>query len=160
MASKQLAYGMQPQSQSNWCWAAVGASTGNYYWPGANYQQCKVADTCQGKTTCCSAPGGCNQYGYLDQALTATRSFDRMTGSSEPYPQVVGTIDADRPLGTRVAWNGGGAHFMMLTGYDDGAQTVTVDDSIYGRSVIRFSAYPASYKSGGAWTHSYYTRKN
>ncbi|MCA9653470.1 MAG: hypothetical protein H6712_22875 [Myxococcales bacterium] len=63
---------------------------------------------------------------------------------------------------TRVAWNGGGAHFMAITGYgypaDDPAEvTIWIQDSIYGTTSMLLSEYPGQYHSGGTWTHTYYT---
>lgn len=150
---------MQQQTQSNWCWAANGASVGNYYWGSGTYTQCGIANTCQGKTTCCTNPGGCNQYGYLDQALQAARSFDSMAGGSATFSQLQARIDNSQPVGTRVAWNGGGAHFMMVTGYNNDQNKITIQDPWYGTSTIAYASYPASYHGGGNWTHTYYTKK-
>lgn len=160
---KQIDYMMQEQQQSNWCWAACGASTGNFYSGGDNYTQCEIANTCQGKTSCCTDPAGCNFYGYLDTALEAAQCFDRKQSSPVDFPTVKASIDANRPLGARVKWNGGGAHFLMMTGYGTGtgtppAPTIVVDDPAYGRSSIAFSRYAAHYHAGGTWTHSYFTK--
>lgn len=150
---------MQQQTQTNWCWAACGASVGNFYWGPGVYTQCGIANTCQNKTTCCSNPGGCNQYGYLDQALRAAKSFASVAGGTAPFATVQQQVDLGRPLGTRVAWNGGGAHFMMLTGYNNNGNTITIQDPWYGTSTVTFSSYPGSYHGGGSWTHTYYTVK-
>src|ERR1700736_6193187 len=45
-----------------------------------------------------------------------------------------------RPLGIRVAWSGGGAHFLCIMGQcgAGGIDYVTVDDPIYGRSDVNY----------------------
>ncbi|MGB3176430.1 MAG: papain-like cysteine protease family protein [Albidovulum sp.] len=159
LKSASLPQFMEHQSQTNWCWAANGASVGNYYWGPGTYTQCGIANTCQGKTTCCTSPGGCNQYGFLDQALRAAKSFDSMAGGTTTWAIVMKRIDAKQPVGTRVAWNGGGAHFMMITGYDNNGNKIAIQDPWYGASTVAWASYPASYHSGGTWTHTYFTKK-
>lgn len=155
----QLPNFMQHQQQTNWCWAATGASVGNFYYSGSPFSQCGIANACQGKQTCCQNPAGCNQYGYLDKALRAASSFDSMRSGTVSYPEVATRLQRGQPVGTRVAWNGGGAHFMMITGYTDSPQFITIQDPWYGTSSIGWRAYPASYHGGGSWTHTYFTRK-
>lgn len=150
---------MQHQMQDNWCWAANGASVGDFYWGVGSYTQCGVANICQNKTTCCNYPGGCNQYGYLDQALQAAKSYDSMIGGSISFTMIQQRIGSRQPVGTRVAWNGGGAHFMMITGYDTNGTKITLQDPWYGTSTIAFSSYASSYHGGGDWTHTYFTMK-
>lgn len=154
-----LAQFMQHQSETNWCWAACGASVGNFYWGANTYTQCGIANACQNKTTCCSKPSGCNQYGYLTLALQAAKSYDSSVSSSVGFQQVQARIDQGQPVGTRVAWKGGGAHFTMISGYDNNGNKITVQDPWYGTSTIAFSAYPSKYHSGGTWTDTYYTKK-
>ncbi len=159
LKSTNLASFMQQQTQSNWCWAANGASVGNFYWGNGTYTQCGIANACQSKTTCCSNPSGCNQYGYLDQALQAARSFDSMAGGTASFAVLQGRVDVGQPVGTRVAWNGGGAHFMMVTGYNNNGNTIVIQDPWYGTSTVAYASYPSSYHGGGSWTHTYYTKK-
>ena len=159
LKSNSLTQFMQSQTQSNWCWAANGASVGNFYWGANTYTQCGIANTCQNKTTCCSNPGGCNQYGYLDQALQAARSWDSYGNGTCPFATLQSRVDAGQPVGTRVAWNGGGAHFMMITGYNNNGNTITLQDPWYGTSTVAYASYPGSYHGGGTWTGTYYTKK-
>lgn len=160
MASRELPQFMDYQTQTNWCWAACGASVGNYYWGPSRYTQCGIANACQNKTTCCSNPSGCNQYGFLDLALQKARSFRSMNGGTTAYNTLKTEIDACKPVGTRVAWNGGGAHFMMVTGYNDNGSKITIQDPWYGTSKIAYASYASGYQGGGSWTHSYFTERN
>lgn len=158
-SSKKLPQFMQHQQQSNWCWAACGASVGNYYYGKNTFTQCGIANTCQGKQTCCKKPSGCNQYGYLDKALSAANSYEKMISKSISFSTLKNRIGSSQPVGTRVAWLGGGAHFMMVTGYHTNESKIMIQDPWYGTSTIKFSSYPGSYQGGGTWTHTYYTKK-
>jgi len=156
LAKKTLPFTMQSQQQTNWCWAAVGTSVGLFFETGS-WTQCDTATGCLGGgKDCCKNPGPCNVYGFLDQSLTYTKSFDSMTSSTTPLSEIEQKINSNKPVCTRVAWNGGGAHFMAITGYD--GSKIVIQDSIYGTTVMNYSSYPASYKGGGSWTHSYYCK--
>ena len=160
MPSSNLPQFMERQSQSNWCWAACGASVGNFYFGPGKYTQCQIANTCQRKTTCCLNPGGCNQYGLLGAALRAANSFHSAASGNASFTTLQEQIDVRRPVGTRVAWTRSGAHFMMVTGYNTNGQTITIQDPWYGTTTIAYSAYPANYQGGGRWTATYFTQKN
>ncbi len=154
---------MQRQQQSNWCWAAVGASVFQFYSKAATWaQQCRVASSELGKT-CCPAgvnPGVCNVPWYLDRALTRVGHLARWARVAATLAQIQGEINGKRPLGARVGWASGGGHFVVLSGYStSGAGTfVTVEDPVYGRSTITLTAFQTSYQGSGTWTHTYWTR--
>lgn len=160
-ASKKLPFAMQRQQQSNWCWAANAVSVGNFFYGPDKYTQCGVVNTCQGKNTCCADPAGCNQPGFLGQALEATHSFDHWEVGSTPYETIQQRINVGEPVGNRVLWtNGGGAaHFTMITGYNDDGSKITIQDSIFGESIVAYGSYPSQYHGGGSWSATYYTRK-
>src|SRR5918911_1240122 len=73
-----LPFNMQPQQQTNWCWAATSTSVDHYYDPGSGWTQCGVADGELGRTDCCGAgaAGPCNVYGTLDTSLQRVGNFD------------------------------------------------------------------------------------
>jgi len=155
-AAARLNFSVQPQTQSNWCWAALSASVGNYYGTGS-WTQCGVAST-QLNRNCCSQPGPCNVYGYLDSALQTTRSYNGMNQGSLQMSAIQNQINMGRPVGLRCAWYGGGAHFLTI--YGTNGNYVLVADSIYGYSTRALSSFPGSYNGGGNWTHTYFTAKN
>ncbi|RON11494.1 hypothetical protein BK659_01425 [Pseudomonas brassicacearum] len=156
-AAASLNFTMQRQTQTNWCWAAVSASVGNYYGTGS-WTQCVVANDELDRNSCCNQPGPCNVYGYLDSALRTTRSFASMSQGSIQMNAIENQINMGRPIGIRVAWYGGGAHF--LTFYGTNGNYVLVADSIYGYSTRALNTFPGSYNGGGNWTTTYFTRKN
>lgn len=147
---------MQPQQQSNWCWSAVGTSVGLLFKTGA-WTQCQTATGCLPGEDCCKAAGPCNVYGYLDKALAFTKSFDHMVGGTVSTATITAELSSGEPVGTRVAWTGGGAHFMTITGIN--GASITIQDPIFGTTTMPFKDYASKYKTGGAWTHTYFTKK-
>jgi len=53
MCGNPLRFTMQPQQQTQWCWAAVSVSINLFYHPASGRTQCAVANTAMGQTTCC-----------------------------------------------------------------------------------------------------------
>ncbi|MDF2050341.1 papain-like cysteine protease family protein [Arthrobacter sp. Cr_A7] len=159
--TKQLAFNMQRQTQSNWCWAAASTSVSHYYWRFSHWTQCKVCNAELNRTDACNSPvpAACNVPWYLDRALTRTKNYVSITGQIT-FAQIRAEIDAGRPVGARVGWNGGGGHFMMIYGYATyfGAQYVDIDDPIYGKSHLRLSDFSTNYQGSGTWTHTYFTK--
>lgn len=156
-AASTLNFNMQQQTQSNWCWAAVSASVGNYYGTGA-WTQCNVANAELDRNSCCNQPGPCNVYGYLDSALRTTRSFANMTQGAIQLSAINNQINLKRPIGVRIAWYGGGAHFNTI--YGTNGNYLLIADSIYGYSTRAINSFPGSYNGGGNWTTTYFTQKN
>jgi hypothetical protein len=155
----RLAFNMQHQQQNNWCWAAVSTSVSHYYDAASTWTQCAVANAQIGRTDCCGtgASGPCNIYGYLDAALTTVGHFNRSDGVVV-FQALDNEIDGGRPVGIRVAWSGGGAHFLAVIGYLEDAQNfVAVDDPIYGKSDVTYDTLKSGYQGSGSWTTTYYT---
>ncbi|MET1088190.1 MAG: papain-like cysteine protease family protein, partial [Arthrobacter sp.] len=159
--TKQLSFNMQAQTQSNWCWAAASTSVSHYYWWFSHWTQCKVCNAELNRNDACNSPvpAACNVPWYLDRALTRTKNYVSITGPVT-FAQIRAEIDAGRPLGARVGWNGGGGHFVVIYGYARifGAQYVDIDDPIYGKSHLRLSDFSSNYQGSGTWTHTYYTK--
>lgn len=159
--SKQLAFLMEAQTQTNWCWAATATSVSHFYWSWSSWTQCKVAGAELGRTDCCNStvPSACNVPWYLDKALTRTKNFVSITGQVS-FQQVRDEIDAGRPVGARIGWNGGGGHFMVIYGYSRvlGTEYFDIDDPIYGKSHLTVSDFSTNYQGSGSWTHTYFTK--
>lgn len=157
-----MPFKVQTQLNTNWCWAAASTSTSLFYNPLSTWTQCLVANACLNQTICCTlpTPGVCNVYGYLNQALTVTGNFVSMTGSSTTFANCTTQMNTWRVLGARVAWSGGGAHFVTMSGVSlsGNTQFVTIRDSIYGTSTIPYNTFLTSYQGSGTWTHSYFTK--
>jgi len=152
---------MQAQTQTNWCWAATSTSVSHFYWLWSPWTQCKVANAELGRSDCCnsSVPGPCNVPWYLDKALTRTNNFVSIMGQAT-FQQVRAEIDAGKPVGARIGWNGGGGHFMAIYGYSivAGVEYFDIDDPIYGKSHLMVSDFANNYQGSGSWTHTYFTK--
>ncbi len=158
---KQLPFNMQPQTQSNWCWAATANSVSHYFWRWSTWSQCRIANAELGRTDACHSPvpSDANVPWYLDRALTRTRNFVSIQGAVG-FEQVRSEINAGRPVGARIGWSGGGGHFMVIYGYSTiaGGEYFDIDDPIYGKSHIPVSEFSSSYQGTGSWTHTYFMK--
>lgn len=167
--AKQLRLRIQLQRESQWCWAALAVSVDDYFSPPTGWDQCCVVS----RTFSVAAAPPCilpfnrawNQPSRLSLALQMVGHKGRV--ASRPYP-IVGIrkeIDLGTPLGAAVAWhksNPPATHFVLISGYrDDGIRPeITVKDSFKGTTVaVPLSDFPSRYRSGGAWTHTYETRR-
>jgi hypothetical protein len=151
---------MQSQLESEWCWAAVSASVDNFY-GGAAWTQCKVVNAELGRADCCAngSSANCDKPWYLEKALKRVHHFNGLTGLSS-QAAVKTEIDSGHPLGVRTAWSGGGAHFLVVHGYDytnPVQPTLSVADPFYGSSIVDYNLFCTSYQGSGAWTDSYNT---
>jgi len=155
-------FSVQHQQQANWCWAALSASVAAFY-GATNWQQCTVAAAELAPLDCCGSDGplGCNRPWYLSSALTRVGHYNGLMTPNASFAMVQGEIGAGHPLGCRIAWNGGGAHFMAIGGWltaADGTQYVDIYDPIYGFSQLTYSSFCSSYhQPGDTWTHTYLT---
>lgn len=153
-----LGFTMQHQEQTQWCWSAVSVSVNLYYTPTSVQTQCAVANTAMGQATCCqdgSTPQ-CNQPWFLDQALQIVGNLNAWSSGKAALPTVKAEIDQCRPFCLRIAWNGGGGHFVAVYGYQ--GRHVNIGDPWYGNSVVTYAAFPNTYQGGGTWTDSYTTK--
>lgn len=166
---------MQQQCQTNWCWAAVAASVAAYHNRLTSFTQCKVADRQLERNDCCTfpchssnVPGDVNEPNMLGAALNfADHHLDRADIGNTETPInnlsslrriIQAEIAQGRPLCVRVLWNGDGAHFVAITGYDSHTDALTVADSFFDVPPhIDLKTFPATYQHGGTWTDTYYT---
>jgi hypothetical protein len=154
-----LAFTMQPQQQTEWCWAAVSVSVNLYYHPASGQTQCAVANIAMGQSTCCqdgSTPQ-CNQPWFLDQALSIVGDLKAWSPGKVPFTTVKSEINDCRPLCLRIGWNGGGGHFVAVYGFSNTNNRLNVGDPWYGNSVVKYALFPGNYQGGGTWTDSYTT---
>lgn len=161
--SKVLNFNMELQLKSNWCWAATADSVSHFYAKLLNpWSQCKIASHEQG-LLCCNTPtpSGCNVAWYLDKALDCTHNYVSMSNGTMSWDAVKAEIDKGLVVGTRIGWNGGGGHFMVIHGVSRVAFThyFHIDDPIYGKSVLTVDQFSTNYQGSGSWTHSYITKK-
>ena len=151
-----LMFNMQMQEQVNWCWAGCAAGTSHFYDPNSTWSQCLIANADLGVPNCCTDPASCDVYGYLWQSLTTVGHFDREIAGTTPQATITSETLASRPVGVRIAWKGGGAHFIFVAGGGAGGM-VTIEDPWYGYSYIPYATLVSGYQSIGSWTDTYFT---
>jgi papain like cysteine protease AvrRpt2 len=156
-------FAIQPQTQSNWCWAAVSASVAQFYRGQTNWSQCTVANAELGRKDCCAggASGGCNQTNTLNTALTTVGHLRNWSGGTVGFDVIKNEIGTGQPLGCRVGWANGGGHFVVISGWVEaanGTQYVHVYDPFYAFSQTTYQAFAGSYQAVGTWTHHYFTQ--
>jgi hypothetical protein len=158
---------MQCQQQSNWCWSAVATSVGLLF-KTDNWTQCATVNGCLQSSDCCTSPipSACNVYGYLDQSLTYTKSYHGpLLYGSISVADLEAQLNSGNPVCVRVAWNGGGAHFLSIAGYgypvnDPASVTIYLQDSFYGPTSMALADFATNYHTGGDWTNTYLTKPN
>lgn len=159
--SQNLGLAEQYQQETNWCWAATAVSIALYYDPASTWTQCSLANKALNQTTCCSngASSACNQPWYLDRVLAITGHLHSTSNGKSSFQGIINEISAGRPIGIRIAWNGTGAHFPAVDGFDNrgSAPTIDLQDPIFGPSTQDFNSFPGSYQGGATWTECYFT---
>ncbi len=161
MPSKSLNFTMQHQTENNWCWAAVSTSMALFYNSSSSWTQCKVANQTLRLSTCCKNPGSssCNKPWYLNDALTTVGHFQSAASGSQPLSTVQTEVDNNTPLGCRIQWRPRGGHFVVLSGYNTGGNTVDVRDPWYGNSNgLSYNTFMNNYQGNGYWNYTYYTK--
>ncbi|MBS1859516.1 MAG: hypothetical protein JST11_29345 [Acidobacteria bacterium] len=164
---------MEQQQQPNWCWAAVAVSIHNFLDLTATLTQGGVATSVlledariPAGVDCSSTPGLCNYTAALADAL-------RISGNLRPggyvpnghlaFDSLKNWVNANLPVGARIVWAGGGAHFIVLDGYREfvsGARQVHVQDPLYGPSFQYYDDLVADYPPGGNWQDTYLVKKD
>lgn len=120
-ADKKLNVPLYAQQTNMWCWAASGEMIMSYL--GNDVAQCTQANNRFGYTDCCPVPpclpsgshciqGGWPQYDKYGFTYSSTAWRTALT-----WEQLVGQIDANKPVGFAWGWTGGGGHYMVAIGY-------------------------------------------
>ena len=165
------------QDESHWCWAAVAISIRKFLNPGVSTlpsgaplsqgniaTEVLVRDRQVGVGVDCEhTPGFCNRAARLGTALDVTGNFDSAYANSYfPFDSVREFVDAELPLAVRVAWWGGGAHYLVIDGYrvlTNGGQQVHVADPRYGESLWFYDGFRTDYRGAGLWQDTISVRK-
>jgi len=156
-----MGFTMQQQQQTQWCWAAVSTSVNLFYHPASGQTQCAVANVAMNQTTCCQDGGSaqCNQPWFLDQALQIVGNLNAWSPGKAPFLTVRAEIIAGHPFCLRIAWNGGGGHFVAVREFRSSPQQrIGIADPWYGDSVVPYATFPSTYQGGGTWTDNYTTK--
>ena len=163
-----IAFAMEEQCHSNWCWAAVAASVAAYYDNGTYKKQCEIAALDLDRADCCAHACGakdveCNVTNVFGSPLNRVRCLQRLERFKQATPsEVLEELEAGRPICVRTVWPGGGAHFVAIVGSwldAGGASMLALDDPFWGRSEYSYDRFATHYQLlGGSWNDTYYTR--
>src|SRR5437867_2038718 len=129
-----MPFQIEKQLQDKWCWAAVSVSVDHYFSPGSTFSQCRIARDVLGGLPCCGAPDTCNTPASLRAALDDVGRFRDRLPRPLLFDEIRQEIDARSPVCVRIGWNGGGGHFVVISGYRElasGAQLVEVSDPLF-----------------------------
>ena len=108
---------MQDQIMDFWCWAAVSAATEKYFNPLTAKTQCDIASAVK-QDHCCPRKEVCNTADSLELALNKIRRLRApVVEGPTPFNQIRNEIRDGFPVAARIAWDGGGGHFVVITGY-------------------------------------------
>jgi hypothetical protein len=165
-----MAFPIQKQIEDQWCWAAVSASIDHYFSPGSTVTQCIVAQEVLPAQVppvdCCANNDACNTGAALEDALAAVGRFKQVVSGPATFAAVCQQLNANMPVGARIEWYQGGAHFVIIAGFyvtASGRGVLTIADPLFANSNIYYndfrSAYQANTNGGGEWTHTYFVQK-
>ena len=149
------------QLTGNWCWAATSqivrkANQNIFRW------QCKMASALTANSTdalyCCNgnadglnasrSAAQCNVGFYVSKALFWNTVHDEMIGTAATDARVRQEIDLGWPLVTRIGWDSGGGHFLVLYGYS--GSNYSIFDPIAGAKTLSRDAL-IRYQNRGNW---------
>jgi hypothetical protein len=150
-----MPFQIQTQEHDQWCWAAVTASVDRYFSPPGS-TQCNIARMVLGPD-CCGAPGPCNTRAFLQDALDAVGKLRDSVSGTLSFADTLDEIEHGFPVGVRIGWFGGSAHFVIIRGCREGAgsQLLDIADPWYVDSVQDYDVFATNYLGLGEWTDTF-----
>lgn len=149
---------IQTQEEELWCWAAVSASVDHYFSPQSTSTQCQVAQEVLNIEGCCGNPQACNAPAILQDALRAVGRLRGTLPRPLDFQEIQQQIDSSQPVCVRIQWDGGGGHFVVLSGYRQlasGDQLVEVSDPFFADSIVDYNEFVNAYQGNGQWTGTF-----
>ncbi len=160
---------VEHQLEDNWCWAAVAVSIHNFLNPPATpadrLKQGKLAtdvlrqdNQIPANLDCLTNPHLCDYPGRLDEALAIEDNLEATLPIHINYSSFKSIIDQHVPVGARIVWWDGGAHFVVLDGYYELANNevlISVEDPLYGHSLQYWGDLLNDYPPGGSWNETF-----
>jgi hypothetical protein len=156
-----MPFPMQQQQEPDWCWNAVAVSIEHYFDPRSQLNQPQFAEQALGVPL-----PQADQPFYLSTALEDLKKLAGNPQGFLRFADIQKQLDANLPVCVRIAWNEGGAHFVVITGYQfspSGAAQVLVSDPILQDANVMVwdydafvMAYGPNYTNAeGRWTDTY-----
>ncbi|MBD2502912.1 papain-like cysteine protease family protein [Anabaena azotica] len=157
----ELNFTIYPQKNTNWCWAACSYSVAKFYDPATAWTQATIVNAELGRTDCevNGSSAACNKPWYLDKALTRVGYFYKFYSGVPSLASVEAELANNTPMGARIGWNGGGGHFVVISGATTSTGYVTIQDPWGGVTKnIKYDTFCKSYENSGQLTHRYETK--
>jgi hypothetical protein len=158
---------MQVQQEDEWCWAAVAVSIHSYLDPDSEpaWTQATLATKVLQEerkilpiVDCALMPDLCDFPASLNDALTATGNFSQALTAPLSFASLKQWIDDDLPVCVQIDWFSGGAHAIVLDGYQEytsGAQAVLVQDPLNQSGFHFYDDLVNDYPPGGVWAATF-----
>ena len=167
-----LAFTMQTQQQTNWCWAAVTSSTADFY-DRNRMSQCSLASWAFSypfnQKDCCGSDGsntnicnkGWNPGGALFYLGHRRNFYKRPLSLTYLQHQHNGSWGADGrgfPVVVGIIWAGGGAHAVETVGHGE-ANIMVADPSNGSKTMMPYETLKNKYETYGKWVVSWTTKE-
>lgn len=149
---------MDRQDQTEWCWAAVSFSLDRFYDPATALSQCKVAAQVLG-SNCCEDKAICNEPLDLAIVLREINRLEQEIRRPIDSDTLSDLIESKKPIAVGIAWFAGGAHFVVIDGWDKESNMVSVrdPDRTRGDTCIDLDEFTGNYANAGLWRFTYLT---
>jgi hypothetical protein len=153
------------QLKSRWCWAAIASALATYYQT-MRINQIEIVDSLLSDFDVVNGLYSNqellerNVNFKLDVALKYVNCFSHWTIGKPIFERVQFEINQGRPLAARLEWFKGGAHYLLINGYNDHDGSIMIEDPLHGPRVQEFDQFPNNYRESRAvWTESFWTNK-
>ena len=108
-----MAFPMEQQQASYWCWNAVTVSMEHYFNAGSKLTQAAFAVQTLGPP-----PANPDEPYYLQDALSEVDLLNEyLQGNYLTFEEIQEQLAAGLPVGVHISWNEGGTHYVVITGY-------------------------------------------
>ena len=150
-----MPFPMEQQQEPDWCWNAVSVSVNNYFNPALPLTQDEFAVRALGADA--------NRPFYLSTALA---DLELMNGAPIAgflsFSEIQAQLDANLPVCVKIAWNEGGFHYLVITGYavsPGGDPLVYISDpilmdsnvAVWDYNAFVFAYSPSYANAEGTW---------
>jgi Papain-like cysteine protease AvrRpt2 len=165
---KRIAFHMQHQCHSSWCWAAVASSVSAFCDKSSIFTQCIIANLELRREDCCdfhcgdtSVNPNVNVPHTLGSALNRTGCLRAEVPGQATRREVQQEMEAVRPICVRTLWSDNSDHFVVIVGYNPDTDVLAIEDPLYGPTPeISFERFRTNYQvGGGQWKKTYYTKR-
>jgi hypothetical protein len=160
---------MEWQELQEWCWAAVAVSVRKYLngdvpnWtqPSLATPVLRAEHQISPAVDCDANPDLCDFGAALDDAALQTGNLapqGTLVDQFLTFESIVKWVDQKMPIGARIAWFGGGAHFIAIDGYRDAGaagKMVHIQDPFFGPALLSYDDLVSNYPPGGVWQDTY-----